>query len=106
MIPEFARRNRFKHALTSAVEPRIGLFLGLGDPGVAEWLGDTAFDWLLLDGEHGLGDLRTVLLQLRALQGSASDVLVRVVDHDAARIKQGLDIGVQTLLVPMVKSAA
>jgi 4-hydroxy-2-oxoheptanedioate aldolase len=101
-----ALHNPFKAALRGGdPAPRIGLFLGLADPGVAELLGGTGFDWLLIDGEHGPNDLRTVLAQLRALQGGGADVLVRVVDHDPARIKQMLDIGVQSLLVPMVDSA-
>ncbi|MHA3904892.1 HpcH/HpaI aldolase family protein [Castellaniella sp. WN] len=100
-----ALHNSFKATLRGDGTPRIGLFLGLGDPGVAELLGGTGFDWLLIDGEHGPNDLRTVLAQLWALQGGEADVLVRVVDHDPARIKQMLDIGVQSLLVPMVDSA-
>jgi 4-hydroxy-2-oxoheptanedioate aldolase len=100
-----ALHNSFKAAMRGDGAPRIGLFLGLCDPGVAELLGGTGFDWLLIDGEHGPNDLRTILAQLRALAGGETDVLVRVVDHDPARIKQMLDIGVQTLLVPMVDSA-
>ncbi|MBV2179796.1 MAG: HpcH/HpaI aldolase/citrate lyase family protein [Castellaniella sp.] len=97
-------RNRFKAALRDSVTPRIGLFLGLCDPYSAELLAGTGFDWLLIDAEHGPNDMRTVLAQLQALQGRGPDILVRMVDHDAARIKQLLDIGVQTLLVPMVDS--
>lgn len=100
-----ALHNSFKAALRGDGMPRIGLFLGLCNPDSAELLGGTGFDWLLIDGEHGPNDLRTILAQLRALQGGQADVLVRVVDHDPARIKQMLDIGVQSLLVPMVESA-
>lgn len=97
-------RNGFKAALRSGTVPRIGLFLGLCDPYSAELLAGTGFDWLLIDAEHGPNDLRTVLAQLQALQGRGPDIIVRMVDHDPARIKQLLDIGVQTLLVPMVDS--
>ncbi|KAB0621243.1 HpcH/HpaI aldolase family protein [Castellaniella defragrans] len=100
-----ALHNSFKAALRGDPVPRIGLFMGLCDPGVAELLGDTGLDWLLIDGEHGPNDLRTVLAQLRALEACRADVLVRIVDHDPALIKQMLDIGVQSLLVPMVESA-
>ncbi len=100
-----ALHNSFKAALRGDRDPRIGLFMGLGDPSAAELLCGTGFDWLLIDGEHGPNDLRSVLAQLRALQGSEADVLVRIVDHDPALIKQMLDIGAQSLLVPMVESA-
>ena len=96
--------NRFKAALKGSGAPRIGLFLGLGSAYTADLLGDTGFDWLLIDGEHGPNDVRSILPQLQALAAHEADTLVRMVDHDAARIKQLLDIGVQTLLVPMVNS--
>uniref|UniRef100_UPI00333EE744 HpcH/HpaI aldolase/citrate lyase family protein n=1 Tax=Castellaniella defragrans TaxID=75697 RepID=UPI00333EE744 len=98
-------RNTFKAALREAVPPRIGLFLGLCDAYSAELLAGAGFDWLLIDAEHGPNDIRSILAQLQALEGRGADVLVRVVDHDPARIKQMLDIGARTLLVPMVESA-
>ncbi len=97
--------NAFKAALREAGPPRIGLFLGLCDAYVAELLAGTGFDWLLIDAEHGPNDTRSILAQLQALEGRGPDVLVRVLDHDPARIKQILDIGARTLLVPMVDSA-
>ncbi|WP_322994810.1 aldolase/citrate lyase family protein [Castellaniella sp.] len=100
-----AIHNRFKAALTQAGAPRIGLFMGLGDPYCAELLAGTGFDWLLIDAEHGPNDIRTVLGQLQALHGYPTDAVTRIVNHDPALIKQMLDIGAQTLLVPMVDTA-
>ncbi|HUH41231.1 MAG TPA: HpcH/HpaI aldolase/citrate lyase family protein [Castellaniella sp.] len=97
--------NEFKAALHQGGDARIGLFLGLCDAYSAELLSGAGFDWLLIDAEHGPNDTRTVLAQLQALQGRGVDTLVRLVDHDPARIKQMLDIGARTLLVPMVDSA-
>lgn len=65
----------------------------------------TGFDWLGIDAEHSPNDPRTVLAQLQALAAYPIDPLVRVVSDDVAVIKQYLDIGVQTLLVPMVETA-
>jgi len=59
----------------------------------------------LVDGEHGPNDVYSVLAQLQALAAYPVHVVVRTVDHDPARIKQYLDMGVQSLLVPMVESA-
>lgn len=95
--------NALKRAL-AAGETRIGLFLGLADGYAAEIVAGAGFDWLLVDGEHGPNDLRTVLRQLQALAAWPVEVLVRTADHDPARIKQLLDIGAQSLLVPMVES--
>lgn len=98
------RINAFKQALAQR-STQIGLFLGLANAYSAEVLAGCGFDWLLIDGEHGPNDLRTILAQLQALAPYAERVAVRTPDHDSARIKQLLDVGVQTLLVPMVESA-
>ncbi|GAB1385931.1 4-hydroxy-2-oxoheptanedioate aldolase [Melaminivora sp.] len=96
--------NAFKRALSQG-QTQIGLFLGLGHAWSAEVLAGCGFDWLLIDGEHGPNDLRSILAQLQALAAHAERVVVRTPDHDVARIKQLLDGGAQTLMVPMVASA-
>ncbi len=96
--------NHFKTRL-KAREVQIGLWLGLGDPSVAELAAGTGYDWLLIDGEHGPNGLRDVLGQLRAI-GDKTAVVVRTRDDNRALIKQMLDLGAQTLLIPMIDSAA
>jgi 4-hydroxy-2-oxoheptanedioate aldolase len=97
--------NQFKRALATG-ETQIGLFLGLANSYTAEIVAGTGFDWLLIDGEHGPNDLRSIIEQLQALAPYPVKPVVRTVDHDVARIKQLLDGGVQTLMVPMVETAA
>ncbi|TQS70957.1 HpcH/HpaI aldolase/citrate lyase family protein [Rhodobacteraceae bacterium] len=94
--------NEFKMRLKSG-ESQIGLWVGLGDPSVAELCSLTGFDWLVIDGEHGPNGLRDVLAQLRAV-GRNTHPVVRTSDDNRAYIKQMLDIGAQTLLVPMIES--
>ena len=97
--------NQFKRALATG-EAQIGLFLGLANSYTAEIVAGTGFDWLLIDGEHGPNDLRSIIEQLQALAPYPVKPVVRTVDHDVARIKQLLDGGVQTLMVPMVETAS
>lgn len=99
-----APENRFKTRL-KAGDTQIGLWVGLGDPSVAELAAGCGFDWLVIDGEHGPNGLRDVLGQLRAV-GERTHVVVRPRDDNRAEIKQMLDIGARTLLVPMIESAA
>ena len=99
-----APHNRFKHALAEGRQ-LIGLWLALGDENAAELCAHAGFDWLVIDGEHGPNDLRSILSQLRAVQGSASAPVVRLASDDRVAIKQHLDIGAQTLLIPMIESA-
>ncbi|WP_437882210.1 4-hydroxy-2-oxoheptanedioate aldolase [Pseudomonas sp. LRF_L74] len=96
--------NTFKQRLQSG-EAQIGLWLGLADPYCAELAANAGFDWLLIDGEHAPNDLRGLLGQLQAVAPYASQPVIRPVIGDTALIKQILDIGAQTLLVPMVESA-
>jgi 4-hydroxy-2-oxoheptanedioate aldolase len=93
--------NTFKAAL-KAGRSQIGCWVGLADANVAEALAGCGFDWLLLDAEHAPNDVRTVLAQLRAVAPYPVQPVVRPVQGDAALIKQYLDIGAQTLLVPMI----
>lgn len=96
--------NRFKAALREGT-PQYGLWLGLADPYAAEACATCGFDWLLLDGEHGPNDLRTLLSTLQAVAPYPGHPIVRIPEGQTALIKQVLEIGAQTLLVPMVESA-
>jgi len=97
-------RNHFKLALREG-RVQTGLWLGLADPYVAELLATTGFDWLLIDAEHGPNDVRQVLAQLQAIAPYPTHPVVRPVEGNVALIKQYLDIGAQTLLIPMVDTA-
>jgi 4-hydroxy-2-oxoheptanedioate aldolase len=97
-------KNSFKQSLRLG-NPQIGLWLGLANAYTAELLATTGFDWLLIDGEHAPNDPCSVLPQLQAIAAYAVQSVVRPVSDDTALIKRYLDIGAQTLLVPMVESA-
>ncbi len=96
--------NGFKAAL-AAGQVQIGAWVGLADPYAAEVAGEAGFDWLVIDGEHAPNDLRSMLGQLQALGRSAAHPVVRLPVGADWMIKQALDIGAQTVLVPMVESA-
>lgn len=98
--------NRFKRALASG-QPQIGLWAGLANPYTTEILAGAGFDWLVIDGEHSPNSLQTTLSQLQALAAYPSvSAVVRPAWNDPVEIKRILDIGAQTVLVPMVQSAA
>lgn len=95
--------NSFKEALARD-QIQIGLWLAMAAPYTAELCANAGFDWLLLDGEHSPLDLRTALAQMQAIAPYASQVVVRPPVGDPVLIKQLLDIGAMTLLVPMVET--
>nr|WP_255639049.1 4-hydroxy-2-oxoheptanedioate aldolase [Deinococcus betulae] len=96
--------NLFKAALKRG-EPLIGLWLALADPYSAELCAGAGFDWLLVDGEHAPNDVRSTLAALQAIAPYPVQTLVRPPVGSAVLIKQLLDIGAHTLLIPMVETA-
>jgi 4-hydroxy-2-oxoheptanedioate aldolase len=96
--------NSFKAALRAG-RPQIGLWHGLANAYASELLASTGFDWLAIDAEHAPNDPRSVLAQLQAIAPYPTHPVVRTPTGDAALLKQYLDIGTLTLLVPMVESA-
>lgn len=100
-----APANTLKHRL-QAGETLIGCWLGMAEPYLAEISATAGFDWLLIDGEHAPNDIRSMAAQLAVLEASGASTVIRLPDDDPAKIKQALDIGAQTLLIPMVESAA
>lgn len=97
-----APSNPFKAAL-KARRAQIGLWLGLADPYAAGLCAGAGFDWLVVDGEHAPNDIRSTLAALTAI-GGRSHAVVRPPIGEVWMIKQILDIGAQTILVPMIES--
>lgn len=96
--------NPFKKALRDG-QIQWGFWLGMTSAYSAEICAGAGFDWLLIDAEHAPNDVPSVLTQLQAIAPYPSHPIVRPVEGSAATIKQLLDIGSQTLLIPMVESA-
>lgn len=96
-------KNGFKAAL-AAGRLQIGCWVGLADGYAAEIAGEAGFDWLLIDGEHAPNDIRAMREQLTALGRSTSHPVIRLPVGEVWLVKQALDIGAQTILVPMVES--
>lgn len=105
MSNPFDLKNSFKAAIRAG-RPQIGLWQLLASPITAEISAGSGFDWLLFDGEHGPNDLPSLLAQIQAVAPYSSHPVARLPVGETALIKQYLDIGFQTLLVPFVESAA
>ncbi len=99
-----APENTFKTALTSG-QMLYGCWAGFADAYATEIMASAGFDWLVIDGEHAPNDLRTIMAQLQVLDGKRTAPVVRLPMGEAWLIKQVLDAGAQTLLIPLVESA-
>ena len=97
-------KNNFKARLAEG-GIQYGLWVSLADSVAAEITAGAGFDWILLDAEHSPNDIRSLLQQLQAVGGYPVSPIIRPVRGDVALIKQYLDIGAQSILVPMVETS-
>lgn len=100
-IPENALKKAMK-----AGQVQHGIWLGSGSGLIAELAGGAGFDWCLIDGEHGPNTVTEILPQLQALAATGTSAVVRIASAEVWMVKQVLDLGVQTVLVPMVDTGA
>lgn len=96
--------NAFKAALRKDAA-QYGIWAGFATAYAAEIVASTGYDWMLIDGEHAPNTVPSVLNQLQAVAPYATAPVVRAVSSDANLIKQLLDVGAQTLMIPMVETA-
>ncbi|MDA3938125.1 MAG: aldolase/citrate lyase family protein [Spirochaetia bacterium] len=71
----------------------------------AEILGESGFDAVMIDLEHGPGDIMTLIHQIQGLKGQPAIPFVRAPWNDFVQIKKILDAGTFGLLVPYVNTA-
>ncbi|NDR58114.1 HpcH/HpaI aldolase family protein [Aliiruegeria sabulilitoris] len=96
-----APKNTIKQALAED-RLQMGCWLNLGHPAIAAIAASAGFDWCLVDAEHGPNTLEMIHAQLNAMQGHPVATAARVPWGEGWILKQVLDLGVQTVVVPMV----
>jgi 2-dehydro-3-deoxyglucarate aldolase len=84
---------------------RIGTWLSIGSPVIAELAAQSGFHWVLMDLEHGCESEAALPNQLRALRGSGTRAIVRVGAPHADLIARVLDWDADGVMVPHVESA-
>lgn len=99
-----APQNMFKTALKQG-KTQIGCWAGFGETYATEITATAGFDWLLIDGEHAPNDLRSISDQVRVVAASDAHPVVRLPEGSDASVKQVMDVGAQTIMIPMVDSA-
>ncbi|WP_281825363.1 HpcH/HpaI aldolase family protein [Jannaschia rubra] len=92
--------NSLRDRIASGAVTR-GIWQNLPGPEAAELAAAAGFDWIVIDGEHGAWDPGCIRRRLIA----APDAVVRVPVNEAWILKQALDLGARTVLVPMVDDA-
>lgn len=57
----------------------FGLIANLGSSLTVEMIGTAGYDWLWLDGEHGMGGFTDMVHQLQAISATGTAPVARVV---------------------------
>lgn len=97
-------KNQFKAALKSGDLQR-GIWCTMSDPLATEMVATLEYDWMMFDTEHSPMDAISLLPLLQAVARFPVSPIVRPSSLNPAEIKKLLDLGVQTLLVPMIQNA-
>ncbi|KAL2610363.1 hypothetical protein R1flu_028936 [Riccia fluitans] len=71
----------------------------------AEILGWAGYDFVVVDMEHGPGDMFSALPVLRALNSARTPAIIRVPDNDEIYVKKALDLGPAGIMFPKVDNA-
>lgn len=94
-----------KERLKAGEKILAGWIFGLS-PVNMEIMALAGYDALLIDQEHGAVDMEKVHLLMLAAQAHGGQVMMRVPSHDPNHVKRVLDLGMQTVMFPMVDSVA
>lgn len=83
----------------------LGGLVTFTDPSVTELVADAGYDWVFIDGEHGVMDRNTAMLHLMAVRGTGCASFYRVPACDHTEIKRVIDFGPAGIIVPMIMNA-
>jgi 2-dehydro-3-deoxyglucarate aldolase len=84
----------------------IGSWIQIPHPSIAEIMGQSGYDWIAVDMEHGAISVHQLPDLFRALELGNTLPLVRLAHGHPKDCKQALDAGAGGVIVPMVESAA
>jgi len=96
--------NKIKAKLKER-EVVIGSFLYISSAKLAEIVGFSGFDFIVIDQEHGPIDIESAEEMVRACELAGTTPLVRVGKLDSHSILQALDIGGMGVHIPSVNTA-
>ena len=99
-----AMTNSCKKKLLSG-QAAIGAWLAMQSPMAAEIVANAGYDAVVIDHEHGPGDLVVAITLMQAVAEAGPTPMMRVPWNDPVYIKRALDIGVMGIMVPYVQNA-
>lgn len=93
--------NKLQEKIRSG-QKTVGTFLSAGNPSIAEAIGYSGMDYIIIDTEHGPFEAEGVLEIMRGAELGGTTALVRVKDCSRPAVLKMLDIGARGLIVPQI----
>lgn len=98
------RENNFKQRLLAGGRGH-GCWLHLCSPIAAEVLALAGYDAMIVDHEHGSGDLVGAIQIMQAMSATPAAPIIRVPWNDPVALKRALDTGPEGVMIPSINSA-
>jgi len=99
-----SRVLRFREGLAGG-RTLFGAWVTIADLTVAEMMSGAGFDYVVIDAEHSPWTIKDIQTALAGFATSETVVLVRIPSHDVTFVKHVLDVGVDGIICPLVRTA-
>ena len=86
-------------------EKIIGTHINFCDPSVGRIAGLAGYDFIWIDMEHNYISFESLLALILAIKSTGTDVIVRAPQDDLTATKKILEMGVDGIIFPMVRTA-
>jgi 4-hydroxy-2-oxoheptanedioate aldolase len=99
-------RPNLTKQMAGAGKPALGTMCNAASPLIAEWLGHSGYDFIVVDLQHGENNLNNVTTMMQALSSTPATPIVRVPANVPMYIQRCLDLGAYGVIVPLVNTRA
>lgn len=86
-------------------EKTIGMHISTNDVAIGRIVGLAGYDFIWIDLEHSYLTLENLMAHIYAIKSTGTAVIVRVPQDDLTYTKKVLEMGVDGIIFPMVKTA-
>lgn len=96
--------NKLKQKIKNN-EKITGTHIWLADPAIGRIVGLAGYDYAWIDYEHSYLSIQDVLVHINALKTTETAAVVRVPQDDFTATKKVVELGVDGIIFPMIRSA-
>ncbi len=96
--------NELRRKIESGAKLR-GTHVTLSDPSICAILGRVGFDFIWVDMEHTYIDCKALYIHMNAARSVGVNVIVRIPQNDYITLKRVMEMGVDGVIFPMIRSA-